>query len=149
MDLASRLQLIVVIQGEGQESEKISYLSGVGKKGIQLFQFTLHSKTALETLSLLVSLYLLLGRTKSPLPFFVKSSFSFAKTLYEKQDVKKAFFSAQQEWEDGWMYKGEGNNIYNQLCFRSYSPFAPPFMDEFERLSTLVFQPLLENMKDI
>ncbi len=141
---------LINIQGEVKESEKISYLSGIGKKEIQLFRFTIHSKTALETLSLLVSLYLRGSeRTKSPLPFFIKSSFSFAKTLYEKQDVKKAFSSGKQEWEDGWMHKGEGNSIYNQLCFRSYSPFAPPLMDDFEKFSTLVFQPLLENMKDI
>src|SRR5699024_8687464 len=82
---------------------------------------------------------------QTPLPFYSKSSHSYAKkVLKERKEEKKALASAQRKWEpssygDNY-YPGEGDDPYNKLAGGDRL-FANP---DFARISCEFWAPFFE-----
>jgi len=75
----------------------------------------------------------------SPLPFFAKVSYEYAKTFAKKGDDDAALKKAKAKWEDGYGYPGECSKPANEFIFRGHSPLD----SEFEKLAQILLCPLI------
>ena len=73
----------------------------------------------------------------TPLRFFPESSMAYAYKM--EWNVERA----EKKWQTGYDdSSGEGDNPYFQLCFGEVDPFNK----DFERVSRVIFEPLLQNL---
>ena len=69
-----------------------------------------------------------------PLPFFPKTSDAYAHK--QAWDLNRA----AREWNSGYISGlGEGDNLYNRLCYGT----EPPFSTEFDQISRTIMAPLM------
>jgi len=82
----------------------------------------------------------------SPLPFFGKVSYEYAKTFAKNGDKDASLKSARKKWEDSYDFSkksdrpGEGSKPANKFIFRSHSPLD----SQFEELAQTLLCPLIK-----
>src|SRR5690554_1791891 len=98
-----------------------------------------------ETINKLLDLYL--EGLCEPLPFFPVCSLKYAESiLLNKKTEEEALVTAKRKWYgDEYNLYAEGLDPYNELCFRE----ADPFNEKFAKTALSVFQPLIEQMKNL
>lgn len=80
------------------------------------------------------------GLTK-PLRFFPETSLAYARaTLGSGKSPEEALMQARNVWEGSDFRRGESEDTHLDLCFKDMDPLDP----EFQRVSELVFRPMLE-----
>ena len=85
---------------------------------------------------------------KKPIHFFPRSSWIYAERLSKGKEKQEALNQAAKEWEGNDFSRGEVEDSYFQVCFEH----ADPLDEEFERLSKMVFDPVLrceEKIKNV
>jgi exodeoxyribonuclease V gamma subunit len=81
---------------------------------------------------------------RRPVHFFPESSYVYARELLVNQkEAKRALQTARAAWEGTPHSRGERDEAYYDLCFRTVDPID----EEFQHLSLQVFQPLLEHQR--
>jgi exodeoxyribonuclease V gamma subunit len=81
-----------------------------------------------------------------PLPFFPRSSWAYARLRLQKEKPEEeALRRAADTWAGDDYRRGEGEDLYYDLCFRD----GDPLDGEFRSLATELFGPLLANQKEI
>ena len=97
-----------------------------------------------EILSRLLDLYWR-GLVK-PLRFFAASAFDYLQTLQVKQKTREqALDAARLTWKGNDHKRGEIEDPYLDLCFRSVDPLDA----DFEAIAREVFEPLLRCMREV
>jgi len=81
-----------------------------------------------------------------PLHFFPETSYAYAQQVIKKgTPPEKALAKAESNWAGGDFSRGEREDPYLELCFKSFSPID----SEFQRLSEDIFRPLLASQEEI
>ena len=81
-----------------------------------------------------------------PLPFFPRSSWAYARLVLERGSPEgEALRKASEIWVGDDYRRGEREDPYYHLCFRDTDPLD----DEFQRLATDLFEPLLAHQKEV
>jgi exodeoxyribonuclease V gamma subunit len=81
-----------------------------------------------------------------PLHFFPETSFQYAQQVLQRGALpEKALLKAESHWCGSDYNRGECQDLYFQLCFKSRSPLDA----EFQRLAEKIFGPLLASRKEI
>jgi len=81
----------------------------------------------------------------APLCFFPETSHAFAHTvLLKNKDEEEGFKAAAKKWESGYLYPGEGENLYLKKCYGGHLPEN----DEFKARARKVFNPLFKAIKE-
>jgi exodeoxyribonuclease V gamma subunit len=81
-----------------------------------------------------------------PLHFFPESSFEYVQALQLKQKTREeALEKAGLSWEGNDHKRGERQDLYFDLCFRSVEPLDA----DFEHVAMEVFEPLVHCMKEV
>ena len=74
-----------------------------------------------------------------PLHFFPESSFEFARRIFDKKEADPvALSAAQRKWVGGDFMRGESEDPYYDLCFRTFDPLD----HEFQNIAQDIFGPL-------
>ncbi len=114
---------------------KESILIG-GGKGWEAFRFP-PVANAPELIRQLLGLYWE-GLSK-PLHFFPESSLTYAQALEKGKTGEDARKAAEKKWMPGYNSPGEWDDLHLKYCFKT----DPPLDEEFERISLMVYGPLL------
>jgi exodeoxyribonuclease V gamma subunit len=81
-----------------------------------------------------------------PIHFFPESSWEYANLVVEKnKPVEDALKYARNVWRGSDYNRGEGEDLYYQLCFKN----SDPIDEEFQDLAIEIFRPLIEVQKKI
>lgn len=81
-----------------------------------------------------------------PVHFFPVTSYKYAHLLLVKEKVEyDALENARRTWDGNDFNPGESNDLYFNLCFRE----TDPLNDEFERISTEVFEPIFQHGREV
>jgi exodeoxyribonuclease V gamma subunit len=81
-----------------------------------------------------------------PIPFFPRSSWTYARLVLEKGSPEgEALRKVSEAWAGDDYRRGEREDPYYHLCFRDTDPLD----DEFQRLAVDVFGPLLAHQKEV
>ncbi len=75
-----------------------------------------------------------------PIHFFPFSSWKYSEELSKGKDRRQAMTPARSIWEGNDFSRGEIEDSYYQVCFEHGNPLD----EEFERLSKIVFRPLID-----
>jgi exodeoxyribonuclease V gamma subunit len=85
------------------------------------------------------------GGLKIPLPLFPESSWDYAfATLKRSKPPEEALLISRKTYEGTEYTRGEGEDPYYQLCFRSQDPISGAFAKTAEDL----FTPMFEHMRE-
>jgi exodeoxyribonuclease V gamma subunit len=71
---------------------------------------------------------------QTPLPFFAKTSFEYAKAFNKKPDQEAALKKAGAKWWDGFNFPGECSKPANEFLYRGHSPLNEEFATKAETL---------------
>ncbi len=100
---------------------------------------------AVEVLGSILELYKE-GLTR-PLPFFPELSLKYAKLVTaDGKQSEDAIAKVRTGWFGSDFSRGESEDAYLRLCFKSTNPLLDP---DFARIAEDVFSPLLKNWKDV
>jgi exodeoxyribonuclease V gamma subunit len=76
---------------------------------------------------------------REPIHFFPVSSWVYAEALSKGKESEQALEAARGKWEGSDFKRGESKDLNYQVCFEH----ADPLDEEFEKLSKMVFDPIL------
>jgi len=99
---------------------------------------------ALDILKNLLELYW--KGMSEPLHFFPESSFEYAGSILQKlRTPREALIAGRRKWKGSEFSRGESIDPYYELCFGKNDPLD----EDFEKISTVVFEPLLSHCSEI
>lgn len=99
---------------------------------------------ALEILNSLLELYW--KGMCGPLHFFPESSFEYAGNRWQKnRSSQEALFAGRKKWKGSEFSRGESADPYYELCFGKNDPLD----EDFEKNSTIIFEPLLRACSEL
>jgi len=81
---------------------------------------------------------------QKPLPLFSKSSYAYAKGISRGKNEQAALESASAVFYGNEYSMGDMNN---PNVYRIYSDSPEPLGEEFQRISLLIFQPILDSLQ--
>jgi len=84
-----------------------------------------------------------------PLYFFPESGLTFVENLRNGKEEKEAFLKALNTWQGSDFGRGEAEDDYYQLCFRSLESKTPLDDDAFKSLAKQFFEPLLGHLQSM
>jgi len=82
-----------------------------------------------------------------PLYFFPESGLTFVEHLRQGKEENEAFLKALNTWQGSDFGRGEAEDEYYQLCFRSLESKTPLEEEAFKGLSKQFFEPLLGHLQ--
>ncbi|MBU0987909.1 MAG: exodeoxyribonuclease V subunit gamma, partial [Proteobacteria bacterium] len=130
------LILCVLVQNDSLKNSLL-----VCKNGVRAFERVNNAADLLENL---LSLYW--KGMSEPLRFFPESSFEYVqKLLLKDQAEPMALNGARQKWLASDFARGESDDPYYDLCFKSIDPLD----DDFQNIAQDVFGPLLNHCTEI
>jgi len=81
-----------------------------------------------------------------PLHFFPESSFEYAGGILQKHRTpQEALTAGRRKWKGSEFFRGESKDPYFELCFGKNDPLD----EDFEKTSTIIFEPLLKHCAEI
>jgi exodeoxyribonuclease V gamma subunit len=78
---------------------------------------------------------------QSPLSFYAKTSWEYAKNFNKTSAEDKALKAARKKWDDNYHYPGENAKPANQYLYRGHDPLNA----DFQALASSLLMPLIEH----
>ncbi len=82
---------------------------------------------------------------QQPIPFFAKTSYTYAAKRYQGRNKEVALSEALKTWKGGFFNNGESQDPYIHRCFKGENPLSA----EFESLALRIYNPLLSTGKEL